>query len=91
MCLIDRDDNDEVVHRAPALWVEIISPDDRWSRVDRKLNEILRFGVPTVWVIDPYEKRAWNGTSQSGIVFAEDNTLRCERLELVLKLDDILP
>jgi Uma2 family endonuclease len=37
----------------PLLWIEILSPEDRPLRVNRKVREILDFGVPYVWVIDP--------------------------------------
>jgi Uma2 family endonuclease len=37
----------------PLLWIEILSPEDRPLRVSRKVREILDFGVPYVWVIDP--------------------------------------
>src|SRR5579875_220003 len=49
LCLIDRDNRDEIVQVPPALWIEILSPDDRFSRVQRKVKEVLDFGVPTVW------------------------------------------
>jgi len=37
----------------PVLWIEIVSPQDRRSAVDRRLKEILAFGAPYVWLIDP--------------------------------------
>jgi Uma2 family endonuclease len=91
VCLIDRDDHDEIVQKPPALWVEIFSPDDRWSRLHRKLTEVLNFGVPTIWIIDPYDRQAWIGTPQARIVAAEENVLRCENLNLQVTLEAILP
>lgn len=38
---------------APDLAVEILSPDDRMTRVNRKLRVYLRSGVRLVWLIDP--------------------------------------
>jgi Uma2 family endonuclease len=38
----------------PALLViEILSPEDRAGRMDEKIDDYLRFGIPNVWVIDP--------------------------------------
>ncbi len=37
----------------PLIWIEILSPEDRPFRVNRKVREILDFGVRYVWVIDP--------------------------------------
>ena len=38
---------------APELVVEVLSPDDRWMEVQRKLNEYFAIGVVRVWLVDP--------------------------------------
>jgi Uma2 family endonuclease len=38
---------------APELIVEIISPNDRWTDVQDKLEEYFAFGVDTVWLVNP--------------------------------------
>ena len=91
ICLVPVDDPDEVVQHAPPLWVEILSPEDRWSRIQRKLADVLHFGVPTIWIIDPYEKEAWMATPQRGVVKIDDGVLRCEALDLEVELSQILP
>ncbi len=45
---------------APDLVVEILSPDDRWQEVTRKLREYFEIGVRLVWVAEP----------ESGTVYA---------------------
>ncbi len=51
----------------PLLWIEILSPEDRPILVNRKVREVLEFGVPYVWVIDPEtlesELHTQNGSS----------------------------
>jgi Uma2 family endonuclease len=42
-----------VLQAPPLLWIEILSPEDRPLRVNRKVQAVLEFGVPYVWVIDP--------------------------------------
>jgi Uma2 family endonuclease len=42
-----------VVHAPPLLWIELLSPEDRPLLVNRRTQDILDFGVPNVWVIDP--------------------------------------
>ena len=37
----------------PDLAVEVLSPDDRPSRLAQKIGEFLECGVPLVWVVDP--------------------------------------
>ena len=40
----------------PVLAVEVLSPTDRWSRVQTKIQDYLEAGVPLVWLADPDEK-----------------------------------
>lgn len=89
VCVVDADDQDEVQHRPPALWVEILSPEDRFSRIQLKLQQVLDFGVPTVWVIDPYEKQAWIGTTQTGIVHVKGDVLESGELNIRISLEEI--
>jgi Uma2 family endonuclease len=35
------------------LIVEVVSPTDRWSDVQTKIEEYLAIGVDCVWVVDP--------------------------------------
>jgi len=91
LCLIDPADDNDITQIPPALWVEILSPDDRWSRIQARLDDILRFGVETVWIIDPEEREAWTATPAEGVKRVDDGTLRCPALNLELPADEILP
>lgn len=42
---------------APELIVEILSPEDRWQHLRRKIEEYFSIGVSQVWVVEP-ENRA---------------------------------
>jgi Uma2 family endonuclease len=55
-----RDDNvgGRVPTVPPFLAIEILSPEDRMTRVLPKIHEYLAFGVEWVWVIDPEDKSA---------------------------------
>ena len=39
VCLVPTDDEDELTQYPPVLWVEILSPEDRWTRIERKLRD----------------------------------------------------
>jgi Uma2 family endonuclease len=61
--------NDHIGDRIPTvppfLVVEILSPEDRMTRVQPKIAEYLSIGVEWIWVVDPTEKNA--------IVFSQGN------------------
>src|SRR3989442_13876076 len=44
---------DEYIHGAPDLAIEIVSASDTAAQMMRKVNQYLRFGGHTVWVIYP--------------------------------------
>jgi Uma2 family endonuclease len=91
ICLVPKDDSDEVIQRPPALWIEILSPEDRWSRIQTKIGDVLRFGVKTIWIIDPYSREAWIATQDKPAAEALDGKLRCDNPSLELELSEILP
>src|SRR5215472_1284425 len=54
LCVIQRPRPAEAIFTQPPLiWIEILSPEDRPIQVSKKVREVLDFGVPNVWVIDP--------------------------------------
>jgi Uma2 family endonuclease len=68
---------DPVPSTPPFIAVEILSPEDRMSRVRKKIDEYLAFGVPYVWLIDPERRRA-DVYTPSAIYEAKDGVLRTE-------------
>ncbi len=54
----------KILHEPPFICIEILSPEDRASRVEPKIDEYLDFGVQHVWLIDPEKHRAWSFTSE---------------------------
>lgn len=42
-----------IIEIAPDFVIEVMSVHDRWSRVNKKVQEFLAAGVPLVWVVDP--------------------------------------
>jgi Uma2 family endonuclease len=48
----------EIFTAPPLLCIEIFSEDDRWSRIQERIDDYLSLGVPHVWVIDPRPRKA---------------------------------
>jgi len=43
----------------PLIAIEVLSTDDRLSKVREKLEEYKAWGVPHVWLVDPHTKRVY--------------------------------
>ena len=67
-------------------------PDDRWNRVNALISDYQEMGVPCVWIIDPYSRRAWIfDLVLPPIEIASDGMLRAEVLDLEIRLNEVLP
>lgn len=40
--------------------VEVLSPEDRHSRMQARIEDFRRFGIPHVWVVDPARRIGWD-------------------------------
>lgn len=75
----------------PLLCVEVLSPDDRWSRVTAAVADYQEMGVPCVWIIDPFARRAWIFSADRPPMEVIDDVLRAPELGAEIRLSAILP
>jgi len=75
VCVFSRDTPIEQVFTRPQLIaIEVLSPEDRHSRIDERLANFRSFGVPNLWVVDPATRSGWD--------CSDGNWVRKERLEV---------
>lgn len=55
VALLPRGPQPRVIADPPVLAVEILSPDDRYSEMTIKIRKFLKWGVRSVWIVDPEE------------------------------------
>ena len=83
------DTDERILTKPPFLCIEILSPDDRWQRVEQRINDFLAMGVPFVWVIDPDSRQAYISTRAEGLREVKDGVLRTEDPALQVPLSEL--
>ena len=79
LCVVVGSEPDkQVFDEPPLVCVEILSPEDRISRMQERIDDYLAFGVSYCWVIDPKTGRSWAYTNE-GISEVKDGVLRTRK------------
>ncbi len=79
---------DPIVRQAPFLCIEILSPEDRVSRLNERLADYFQMGVRYVWVLDPLTRRAFCYTPGE-MHEVLDGMLRANSPEIVVPLEEV--
>jgi Uma2 family endonuclease len=86
---------ERILTQPPLLVIEIQSPEDTLRRTAAKAAEYLSFGIEHVWVIDPYARVGYRGTSDglelalSGELTIPGTPIRIVLAELFAELDRV--
>jgi Uma2 family endonuclease len=63
LCVVLGGTKEKILTAPPFLCVEILSPEDRMSRVQDRIDDYFAMGVQNVWVIDPARRCAYYATA----------------------------
>jgi len=89
ICVVVGPEPDEQIFTTPPfLCIEVLSPEDRMSRMQQKIGDYLKFGVSYVWVVDPQTRQAWIYTADT-MREVQDGMLQTENPELVVPLSAV--
>jgi Uma2 family endonuclease len=66
--------------------IEIVSPDDNYYNISQRLEDYRRWGVPHVWLIDPWLKKLYEFT-EAGLLQRASLTL--PDLDFTLSAEDV--
>jgi Uma2 family endonuclease len=73
VCVFLRDrEIEQVPTKPPLVCIEVLSPEDRWSRVEARIEDFLAMGVERVWVFDPQERQVFEYTKSGRRKVVED-------------------
>jgi len=79
---------DRIVREAPLVCIEVLSPEDSWTKIRARLNDYLAMGVKHVWCFDP-DSREVRRYTDSGFVVVTVPVLEVEGTPIRLVLAEI--
>jgi Uma2 family endonuclease len=82
------DPTDGIVAHPPLIAIEIMSPEDTLRRAGNKAAEYREFGIEHVWVIDPYARVAYRGSSK-GLERVSDGELAVPGTPILIRLEEL--
>jgi Uma2 family endonuclease len=85
ICVTTSKAQGRILRQPPFLCIEILSPEDRASRIEAKIDDYLAFGVQHIWIIDPARRTGWSYTRDGKREAADILTTASPRLTLSLK------
>ena len=88
MILLGGKPTEQIITRPPLVCVEILSPEDRMRRMQKKVADYLAFGVRYVWILNPQTRQAVVYT-ESGMQMITDGALRTENPVIEVPLSEI--
>jgi len=84
---------ERILTHPPLLVIEILSPEDRLSRMTERTDEYLDFGIENIWIIDPARRLAYRVTragfelAPAGEITVPETPIRVVLSELFAELD----
>jgi len=77
---------EQVFTRPQLIAIEVLSPEDRHAKMQRRIADYIAFQIPHVWVVDPKERIGWD--------CSDGNWTRKKRFEIAgtpiyLSLDEL--
>jgi Uma2 family endonuclease len=90
VCGILGPEEDPYPTRAVAVAIEILSPDDRFTRVIQKCRKYAQWGVPDILVFDPIGREAWYWDAPSGNLTRIENNYSFHSQPVELNQQEIL-
>jgi len=91
VCVVPLPEPDEQIFtQPPYICIEVLSPDDSFSKYQERLDDYIAMGVPNIWVLDPPSRRGWS-IAREGHFEALDGILRTTGGRVVMPVAELLP
>jgi len=79
---------ERIISHPALIVIEILSPEDRLSRFQDRIEDYLAFGVENIWVIDPERREAYTATA-SGLHPVRTNELTVPETPIRVVLSEL--
>lgn len=89
VCVVLGDPGEQILRKPPFLCIEVLSPDDRMNRVEKRIDDYLAMGVRYVWVVDPQTRKAYSATAEEGLREVKSGVLATDNPALEMPLAEI--
>jgi Uma2 family endonuclease len=90
VCVTLGEPNEEILRQPPFICIEILSPEDRWRRIQQRIDDYLTMGVPYVWVLDPSAKTVYSATPSERTYKVTEGVLKTQNPSVELPISEIL-
>jgi Uma2 family endonuclease len=68
VCVFRRDlPREQIFIHRQLVAIEVLSPEDRQTRLQERIDDFIKFGVRNIWTIDPLKRIGWNCSDGSWI------------------------
>jgi Uma2 family endonuclease len=84
--ILGQEEQEPILRKPPFICIEILSSEDRISRMQERVSDYFAFGVPYVWMVDPRNRKGFYCTPQG---MTETQVFRTENPEIVVPLDEV--
>ncbi|HMD47880.1 MAG TPA: Uma2 family endonuclease [Bryobacteraceae bacterium] len=80
--------DEEIVSTPPHLCIEVLSKDDTMNDMQERIDDYLDFGVPYVWIVNPWKRKGYVVT-RAGLVEAKSGILETHNPDITLPLNEL--
>ena len=86
---------ERIITHPQLIVIEILSPEDRQSRIEEKIDDYLTFGVENIWILNPERRTAWTAdrfglhVPQNGELTVPGTPIRIVLADLFAQLDRV--
>lgn len=95
VCILrSSDPQDQIIHIAPLLCIEILSKGDSLSELQERVDDYQSMGIRDVWVIDPWKRHGYIATTRGfeqpldGVFAISDTSIRVALKDVFAELDE---